>query len=130
MDAIEAGETILRCIEVINEIYEDNGEKRCEVDREISDILHFIEYTPMDIQKGYQYAKQLQDARRVRREIKDSCVYTAMLHEFINLGTSKVFKNGLINNVAAAKKRKAQLETRVYTPKSKKYQIKEEPNNE
>jgi len=126
MDAIEAGETILRCIDRIREIYADNGERLSEVDKEICDVMHLLEFTPIDIQRGYSLAKQLQDARRERRAIKDSCELTSIMHKYLTEGNSKAFTNGLINQLNGAKKRKAQLDNRIYTPRSKAYQTKEE----
>lgn len=42
-----------------------------QVDLEISDIYHYIEFNNLDVQRGFKIYKQLQDALRRRRVIKD-----------------------------------------------------------
>lgn len=44
-------------------------EKACN--EEITDLLHEVELTTFDVQKGYRISKELQDARKRRRVAKD-----------------------------------------------------------
>lgn len=42
-----------------------------KVDKEITDIRHYIEFYPLSASKGYQMAKLMKDCLIKRREIKD-----------------------------------------------------------
>lgn len=46
-------------------------EEQSKVDRMISDIEHYIEFTNFNASDGYKLAKSIQDLRRYRRKIKD-----------------------------------------------------------
>ena len=50
----------------------DLYKQQSELDLEIQDILHFIEFHKnMDACSGYKYAKQIQEIRNKRRELKN-----------------------------------------------------------
>lgn len=127
MDAIEAGETILRCINYIVNEYPANYDRIGELDCQLTDISHSIEFTPFDIQRGYKFAKQIQEVRNERRNLKDANELLKPLHDFLSAGTSQAFKNGLATAVLKAKQRERTLPLRIYTPRSKIFQeVKEE----
>jgi len=118
MDAIEAGETILRCIDYILTRYPENQEGICEYDKQTQDLLHQIELTNFAIGPGYKLAKQLQEVRRGRRGLKDENELLKGLFEYLSQGSSMAFKNGLINAVTKAKQRERMLPLRTYAPRS------------
>jgi len=118
VDAIEAGETILRCINYILDEYPENIDKIRELEAQQCDLLHMVELDSITYPKGYTYARQLKEVRQERRKFKDENEVMRHLHEYLSNGTSKNFVMGLFGNVAKAKKRKEQLGVRVYTPRS------------
>lgn len=119
MTPIEAGEEILRCIDYILTQYPANQDEICEYDKQTQDLLHKLEFTNFTIGPGYKLAKQLQDIRRKRRELKDENELLKCMFEYLSEGSSSAFKNGLIKSVQTAKRRKSQLEERKYKPRSK-----------
>ena len=50
-----------------------------DVDREVCDLLHFLEFKELDDSDMLKASKMLQDARRRRREIKDEMEKTALM---------------------------------------------------
>jgi hypothetical protein len=122
MTPIETGESILRYIDHISEAYSANYDRIGELDRQLCDLNHIIEFTPMDIQKGYKFAKQLQDLRKERRALKDENELLKPIHKFLSTGQSTAFRNGLANAIGKAKQRERTLPLRVYTPRSQAFQ--------
>jgi hypothetical protein len=118
MTPIEAGETILKCLDYINQQYESNYELINELDKQLCDIQHTIEFTALDIQRGYKLAKQLQDIRKRRRIAKDENELLYHMHDYLNAGTSKHFIVGFTSNLGKAKRRSEQLQDREYYPRS------------
>ena len=57
-----------------------------EVDHKITDILHYIEFTDLDVRRGYKIYKMLQEVLRDRREIKNrQSLYDSMKAHGISL---------------------------------------------
>jgi len=67
MTPIEAGEEILRCIDYILTQYPDNQDRICELQAQTTDLLHMIEFTPCDIQKGYKFTKHMHRTQVLKR---------------------------------------------------------------
>jgi hypothetical protein len=118
MTPIEAGETILKCIDYICKQFEANYKLIGELDKQLCDLQHEIEFTPFDIQKGYKLAKQTQDLRRQRREAKDENEVLYRMQEYLNNGNAKSFVVGFTATVGKAKKRLEELPNREYTPRA------------
>lgn len=57
--------------EDIRERKKQLGAELSKVDKEITDIKHYIEFYPLSASKGYQMAKLLKDCLIKRREIKN-----------------------------------------------------------
>lgn len=119
MDTIEAAETILRCFNFIQQSFKDNAERQSELDKQLCDLDHMLEWSRIDVQRGYRLAKQRQDVLLERRRVKDEGEMLRILHDqVINAGTGKAFVVALTAHLGGAKKRKAQLDSRVYAPRS------------
>lgn len=119
MTPIEAGEAILRAIDYVNKAWVENGEQQSEVEKLLCDLYHELELANIDIQRGYKFAKQIQDARRERRKLKDEMELLRILHDqVINTPNGKKFVMDLTAHLGGAKKRQAQLENRIYSPRS------------
>ena len=119
MTPIEAGEEILRCIDYINRTWVENNERRSELDKQLCDLIHLLEFTPIDIQRGYSLAKQVQDVRRKLRIVKDEHEQLRILfNQVTDTPTCKKFVVDLTASLGAAKKRLTQLDNRIYTPRS------------
>lgn len=65
-------------------LYEHNLEQLKRIDQEIQDILHAIELNNFNASDGYKLAKELQTARKVRRELKDQLELLEPLKEFVS----------------------------------------------
>ncbi len=55
----------------IQEYQENLNTMLSDVDKEVCDLLHFLEFNELDDPDMLRASKMLQDARRRRREIKD-----------------------------------------------------------
>ncbi len=81
-----------------------------EVDKEICDIMHYIEFYNLDAANGYKMYKMLKDCRLRRRKIKDE-------QEKVN-ATLMVFGNDeLIEKMRICLKQMKGLDGRLYTPR-------------
>lgn len=118
MTPIEAGELLLKSIDYILDQYPKNYDIVGEMDKQCCDITHEIEFTPLDVQRGYKLAKQLQDVKKIRRIAKDENELLKAMYDFLTQGTSTAFKNGFINALQKAKQREKTLPLRVYGPRS------------
>ena len=119
MDAIEAADTILCCMKFIEESFSKHNEMQSELDKQLCDLGHKLEFTNIDIQRGYKIAKHMQDVYRERRKVKDEReILDILYNHLINAGVGKKFSVELTAHLRGAKKRKAQLERRTYTPRS------------
>lgn len=78
-----------------------------EVDKEISDIMHFIEFYNFSASDGYKLCKALKDLRLRRRKIKNEL-------ELIN-----IINMHSLNNVASGQTNKAidNLDNKKYAPR-------------
>ena len=118
MTPIEAGETILKCIDYITKQFEANYKLIGELDKQLCDLQHEIEFTPFDVQRGYKLAKQVQDLRRQRREAKDDNEVLYRMQEYLNKGNSRSFVVGFAASLGKAKKRSEVLPDRKYAPRA------------
>lgn len=122
MTPIEAAEEILRCIDYITKTYPENYDRIGELDKELCDIQHIIEFTPLDIQRGFRLAKQTQEVRKERRVLKNENEVLKPLYDFFNQGSRQAFKNALIVATSKAKSREKMLSDRVYGFRSQAFQ--------
>lgn len=70
---IETIKTLQNFVDIIFESKEtasNLAEELRRVDRELSDLEHFIEFTDLDIRRGFKAYKKLQTLRQTRRELK------------------------------------------------------------
>lgn len=124
MTPITAGESILQAIDYINKAWVTNGERQSEIDKMLCDLYHELEFTNIDIQRGYKLAKQIQDARRERRKLKDEMELLRILHDqVVNTPNGKKFVMDLTAHLGGARKRKAQLDNRIYSPRSEAFKV-------
>lgn len=78
-----------------------------EVDKELSDIEHYIEFTKFSASEGYNLAKSIKECRQRRREIKNNLELISIL----NLGCCNMISNGtLLNRING-------LNDKKYTPR-------------
>jgi len=88
-------------------------EKRCN--EEITDLLHEVELTPFDIQKGFRISRELCEARKRRRVAKDYLYAMEGLRKFLDN-----YKNIPISLFKVLKDQKAIRENyhnRLYRPR-------------
>ena len=81
-----------------------------EVDKEICDIMHYIEFYNLDAAKGYKMYKMLKDCRLRRRKIKDE-------YEKVGAAITTLANEDLIEKMKTALKQMKGLDNRVYTPR-------------
>lgn len=118
MTPIEAGEAILQGIEYIVTQYERNHDRIDKLEKRQVDLYHEIEFTPLDIQRGYKLAKQLQDIRKERRKAKDENEIMHHMYNFLTNGLSRQFALNMTSSLARARKREQELPLRGYYPRS------------
>ena len=91
--------------------YQDNLNKMLsDVDKEISDILHYLEFTDLSDSDILTISRRLQECRRHRRKIKDEIDKTDSIRSVF---LDKSFGNKVRQSLAMIKK----IETRQYTPR-------------
>lgn len=78
-----------------------------EADKEISDILHYIEFFNFSASDGYKLSKALKDVRLRRREIKNQIE----IIEYINSSTGTSISEGHLNRQLEA------ISEKQYTPR-------------
>lgn len=81
-----------------------------EVDKEICDIMHFIEFNNLDAAKGYKMYKMIRDCRIRRRKIKDE-------HEKVNAAIQVFANEELIEKMRTVLKQMKALDNRIYSPR-------------
>lgn len=81
-----------------------------EVDKEICDIMHYIEFYNLDAAKGYKMYKMLKDCRLRRRKIKDE-------YEKVGMAITALANEDLIEKMKTALKQMKGLDSRLYTPR-------------
>lgn len=123
MTPITAGETILQAIDYVLKTYPENYDRITKLKDQADDLVHIIEFTPLDIQRGYKYAKQLQDIRRERRILKDDNELLRPMYDFLSQGSSQAFRNGFANALQRARHREKALPERVYSPRSEAFKV-------
>lgn len=82
-------------------------EKESNIDKQISDILHFLEFNSFSASEGYKLCKALKELRLKRREVKNEL-------ELIN-----IINCHTCNNIAKGSTNKAinSIENKLYTPR-------------
>ena len=78
-----------------------------QVDQEICDIQHYIEFFTLDAAKGYKAYRMLKERLNRRRQIKDEM---AKINYFL-AGTASDFASGKVTQQIKA------MEQRIYTPR-------------
>ena len=81
-----------------------------EVDKEICDIMHYIEFYNLDAAKGYKMYKMLKDCRLRRRKIKDE-------YEKVGAAITVLANEDFIEKIKTALKQMKGLDNRLYTPR-------------
>ena len=94
----------------IREYQADLNQMLSDVDKEICDILHFIEFYSPDDEKLLQASKMLQERRMRRREIKDEMEKTALMRETFLDGTFRI-------KVHQSLEQMERMKARIYTPR-------------
>jgi ribonuclease BN (tRNA processing enzyme) len=78
-------QTVSDYLDLLNSIeknWDTTKEEIIQTEKEQQDLLHEIELTKFDIQKGYGLAKKLQDVRQRRRQLKNRMEILGPLKDF------------------------------------------------
>lgn len=86
------------------------GRLLSDIDMQICDIMHYIEFYEMDTEKSVRMVKLLQESRKQRREVKDELLRTEQFQK--SLGTVANLKSA-----KAAIRQMDMLDTRIYHPR-------------
>lgn len=81
-----------------------------QVDKEICDILHYIEFNNLDAANGYRMYKMLKDCRLRRRKIKDDLGK-------VNLIIPTLGNKELVNSLKTCLSQMKAMDQRKYTPR-------------
>ncbi|WP_423408043.1 hypothetical protein AABM38_20575 [Heyndrickxia sp. MSNUG] len=93
-------------------LLEDNSEEITLLEKEIMDIEHVLELKPFSAAKGYQYAKEIREARKRRRLLKDQNELLKPLVEVIR--RPKITENELNKAIGEIRRCKRLHENRTY----------------
>lgn len=105
-------------LEALNTVESDWGswvEDLNMVEQEIQDLLHEIELTRFDVQRGYKLSKALQEARQRRRKLKEKMEVLRVLKEFVD--NNKQMKINLYKTLNSMQKTEENQGRRMYTPR-------------
>lgn len=105
-------------LEALNTVESDWGswvEDLNMVEQEIQDLLHEIELTRFDVQRGYKLSKALQEARQRRRTLKEKMEILRTLKEFTD--SNKQLKISLYKALNAMQRTEDHQGQRMYTPR-------------
>lgn len=94
----------------INEYQSRLSQMLSNVDKEICDILHFMEFNDPDDTALLHASKMLQERRRCRREIKDEIEKTALMKETFLDGAFGIKVHKSLDLME-------RMKTRIYTPR-------------
>jgi len=105
-------------LETLNTVEKDwgtwiTGIQQCET--ETQDLLHEIELTKFDVQRGYKLAKQLQEIRQRRRELKDTVELLRSIKDFVD--SNKQLKISLFKTLTGMERTEENQGCRKYTPR-------------
>lgn len=93
------------------EEYQNNlSSKLSDIDKEICDIMHYLEFEELDDSELVKTSKMLQDRRRKRREIKDEMERTAVMRSTF---LDKEFGIKVHESLQLMER----MKTRIYTPR-------------
>lgn len=85
------------------------------IEQETQDILHEIELTRFDVQRGYRLCRALQEARQRRRKLKEKMEILKTLKEFTD--NNKQLKISLYKALNTMQKTEDHQGQRMYTPR-------------
>ncbi len=91
---------------------EASAQELSSCDRELSDLLHVVEFSTFNASEGYKYASQIKCARERRRFLKNELELLEPLMQII--GNVKVDKERLNHAIGEIRKLKKNQETRGY----------------
>jgi len=87
--------------------------QQCE--SETQDLLHEIELTKFDVQRGYRLAKQLQEVRQRRRRLKDTVELFRNIKDFLDC--NKQLKISLFKTLTSMERVEENQGQRMYAPR-------------
>ena len=85
------------------------------IEQETQDLLHEIELTRFDVQRGYRLCRALQETRQRRRKLKDKMEILRTLKEFTD--NNKQLKINLYKALNVMQRTEDHQGQRMYTPR-------------
>jgi len=105
-------------LETLNTVEQDWGTWISDIqlcDTETQDLLHEIELTKFDVQRGYKLCKQLQEVRQRRRRLKDTVELLRNIKDFVDC--NKQLKISLYKTLTTMEKTEEHQGQRMYAPR-------------
>lgn len=124
MDPIDLITNMVETLQYVPQRYLELTNNLSIVQGKITDLEHDIENKKFDIQKGYKFAKQLQDLRKERRQIKNEIDLLEQLNQYIK--NNKKLEIDLFKIKTTMLKIKDRQDNWIYTPRVPEEQVKEE----
>jgi predicted RNase H-like nuclease (RuvC/YqgF family) len=115
LNAISTTKHFLKTLNIIEQDWDTWYEEVHKCDQEAQDLLHEIEFTKFEIQRGYKLAKQLQEVRQRRRDLKNTMETMRTLKDFLD--SNKQMKINLYKILTSMEKMKEHQGQRIYTPR-------------
>ncbi|WP_041272396.1 hypothetical protein [Desulfitobacterium hafniense] len=85
------------------------------IEQETQDLLHEIELTKFDVQRGYRLCKELRETRQRRRKLKEKMEILKTLKEFTE--SNKQLKISLYKALNTMQRTEEHQGQRMYTPR-------------
>jgi len=114
-DAISITRSFLESLNVVEKEWGTWVDNLNLCDMETQDLLHEIELTKFDIQRGYRLCKQLQEVRQRRRDLKNTMEVMRTLKDFLD--SNKQLKINLFKTLSTMERTEEHQGQRMYAPR-------------
>lgn len=114
-DAIATTRSFLETLNTVEKEWGNWIDELKLCDMETQDLLHEIELTKFEVQRGYRLCKQLQEVRQRRRLLKEKMELLRSVKEFVD--SNKQLKISLFKTLTCMERTEENRGQRMYTPR-------------
>jgi len=115
IDAIDSTKSFLQSLNIVEHDWGSWVTELKQCDMETQDLLHEIELTKFEVQRGYKLCKKLQEVRQRRRKLKEKLEIFGALKDFLD--SNKQLKISLFKTLTSMEKSEEHQLQRQYYPR-------------